>query len=413
MNALSARVLPDVDIGFDVAVPSFASVEDVVATIADDLPVHVLFPQAIERAAASFLTGFPGRVMYAVKCNPTPAVLAILARAGVRDFDVASIAEIEAVRRVAPAARMYFMHPVKSRKAIRHGWLAGIRDFALDSEAELDKICEETGVAGDLGLVLRLGLPKGEAALDLSGKFGVAGAEAVALLRRARPVAARLAVSFHVGSQCMNPQAYARAIAAVRALVDEAGVAIDMLDIGGGFPVAYPGMEAPAPEAFFEAIAGAVAAHGFGDLPLLAEPGRALVAEGGSVLAKVELRKGDRLYLNDGTFGALFDAGAIGWRYPVRVVKARSGATAPLVPFAFYGPTCDSMDAMEGPFLLPADIAEGDWIEIGHLGAYGIAMRTRFNGFYSDLTVAVGSREATGAHLAPVPRGLAAAVASA
>lgn len=410
MTALYAFTTPAPETVFDSALPHFSSVEDVVATIADDQPVHVIYRRTIEQAAHAFLTGFPGTVMYAVKCNPTLAVLDTLARSGVSAFDVASIEEIDAVRHIAPDAKMYFMHPVKSRKAIRHAYMAGIRDFALDSGAELSKIMEETG-AEDLSLFVRLGLPKGDAALDLSGKFGVMGDEAVALLQDARKVAKSLAVSFHVGSQCMNPESYGHAIAMVRDLVGRAGVAIDMLDVGGGFPVPYPGMTPPPLADFMVAIADATEQYGFAGLPLLCEPGRALVGEGGSVLVKVELRKGDKLYLNDGTFGALFDAGAIGWRYPVRLIRNRKDDEPQMHAFSFYGPTCDSMDHMEGPFLLPDDVAEGDWIEIGNLGAYGFAMRTRFNGFYSDLTVAVGPSEATGATIVPLPRQYGTAVA--
>lgn len=414
MTASFAPVLPALDPAFDSRVPVFASAEAVVAAIADDRPVHILYPQAIRRAARAFLSGFAGTPLYAVKCNPTPAVIAELYRAGIDGFDVASIEEIELVRRHAPGAALYFMHPVKSRNAIRHAYLAGVRAFSLDCTAELDKIVEETG-ADDLDLYVRLGLPKGEAALDLSGKFGVAGAEAVDLLRAARKAGRRLGVCFHVGSQCMDPAAYERAVALVRDLADEAGVAIDVLDVGGGFPARYPGMEPPPLADFFDAIHAAVAAHGFAQADLVCEPGRALVAEGGSVLVKVELRKGDTLYLNDGTFGALYDAGAIGWRYPVRLVRPNRCPmpAAREAAFSFFGPTCDSMDAMQGPFLLPADIDEGDWIEVANLGAYGIAMRTRFNGYHSDLTVAVEPREAQGAKIMPLMRSPTAALANA
>lgn len=376
---------------FDAQPPRFSSVEQAVATLAEDRPIHVLYPHILQRQARRFLDGFAGEVLFAVKANPAPTVLTALYEAGLRRFDVASIAEIETLRRLLPEAQLSFMHPVKSRRAIRYAYLAGVRDFAFDSAAELDKICEETQ-AQDLTLVLRLGLPKGDAKLDLSAKFGVAGEEAAALLRTAHARAERLAVSFHVGSQCHAPEAFIDAVARVREIVDAAGVDIDMIDVGGGFPVAYPGMAPPPLEAYFAAIRQAVSDHGLAHLPLLCEPGRAMVAEGGSVLARVELRKGNRLYLNDGTYGALFDAGTLGWRYPVRRI-GKPEAEAALMPFRFFGPTCDGMDAMDGPFHLPADMAEGDWIEIGHLGAYGAAMRTRFNGFDSELTVAVDPAE--------------------
>ena len=389
------------------AIPTCSSVEQVVATLADDRPIHCLYPHGLDRAAVRFLTGFPGIAMYAVKCNPDPIVLRRLADAGVRHFDVASVAEIDAVRAVVPQAALYFMHPVKSRRAIAYGYDAGVRHFALDSHAELAKIAEETQQntrgAGDLALHVRLAWSGGGAAYDLSGKFGVGGDEAVALLRSTRKAAAELGITFHVGSQCMDPAAYAQAIGACRQMLDTAGVRADVLDVGGGFPVAYPGMTPPPLGVYFDAISTAVADYGFEQARLFAEPGRAMVAEGGSLLVKVDLRRGDVLHINDGTYGALFDAGIPGWRYPVRLVRPGRPSRAPDALFRLYGPSCDSLDVMEGPFVLPADVAEGDWIEIGQLGAYGAAMRTRFNGFYSDDTVLIDPPGGHRAALAALP----------
>jgi ornithine decarboxylase len=216
---------------------------------------------------------------------------------------------------------------------------------------------------------------------DLSGKFGAAPGEAVALLRAARPHAAKLGVSFHVGSQCLDPAAYARAVALAARVIRESGVAVDLIDIGGGFPVAYPDIVPPPLEAFTAAIARAVAAEGLSGLELWAEPGRALVAGGTSVVLQVQHRRGQTLFVNDGVYGALSDAGAPGFRFPARLIRPDGETATQLLPFAFFGPTCDSADHMKGPFLLPADVAEGDWIELGQLGAYGGALRTAFNGF--------------------------------
>ncbi len=331
----------------------------------------------MEGAARSFLVAFPGETLYAVKCNPEPAVLRALWRGGVRRFDCASIGEVRLVRSMFADASIHFMHPVKPRGAIREAWgRHGVRDFVLDSAEELAKVVEETGEGR--GLVVRLALPKGGAMYDLSGKFGAPPAEAVALLRAARSHAAMLGVSFHVGSQCLEPEAYARAIALAAAVLREAGVKVELLDVGGGFPVAYPDVVPPPLAAFTEAIGRAVADGGLGGLQLWAEPGRALVAAGTSVVLQVQHRRGLELFVNDGVYGALSDAGAPGFRFPVRLL--RDSAAAPL-PFAFFGPTCDSADRMAGPFLLPADVAEGDWIEVGQLGAYGASLRTAFNGF--------------------------------
>lgn len=355
-------------------------VDALVERLRPEEPLHCLRPAAIAGAARAFLAGFPGRTLYAVKCNPEPAVLRALWAGGLRHFDCASIGEVRLVRSMFDDAAIHFMHPVKPRGAIREAWQRhAVRDFVLDSAAELAKVLEETaGGEGALGLVVRLALPKGGAVYDLSGKFGAAPAEAVALLRAARPHAARLGVSFHVGSQCLEPAAYARAIALAGAVIREAGVAVDILDVGGGYPVAYPDVVPPPLGAFTGAIAAAVAAEGLAHLELWAEPGRALVAGGTSVVVQVQARRGETLFVNDGVYGTLSDAGVPGWRFPARLVRHSEAAP---VPFAFFGPTCDSADHMKGPFLLPADVREGDWIELGQLGAYGASLRTAFNGF--------------------------------
>ncbi len=376
--------------------PVFASLDEALAAHDSDDPLFVLYPQRIAAAAELFLNGFAGHTMFAVKVNPHPAVLRTLWAAGVRDFDVASAREIALIQDILPGAGMAFMHPVKPRRAIRAAYEAGVRAFAFDSAEELRKIIGETGGADDLTLYLRLAVPAGGGALmDLSGKFGASLEGAAELLRAARPMAAKLGLTFHVGSQCMDPDAYARAIAHARAAADGAGVAVDALDVGGGFPSRYPGMEPVDMGEYFAAIESAAAAH-FPGCALMAEPGRALVAEGGSTCARIELRRGRDLFLNDGSYGSLYDAANFAWRYPARLI-ARDGRAEceEAGEYRFFGPTCDSADRMEGPFSLPADAGEGDWIEIGQLGAYGQTMATRFNGYYSDATVAVldGARQ--------------------
>jgi ornithine decarboxylase len=140
-------------------------------------------------------------------------------------------------------------------------------------------------------------------------------------------------------------------------------------------------MEPPPLETYF-----AVIHQAFEALPisysaeLWCEPGRALCAEYASVLVRVEKRRGDELYINDGAYGALFDAAHIGWRYPVQLIRDEQSHVRPM-KFSFYGPTCDDLDRMAGPFELPGDVRAGDYLEIGMLGAYGCAMRTQFNGF--------------------------------
>jgi ornithine decarboxylase len=367
------------------AAPALPGVDALVAALRPEEPVHCIRPAVLTATAAAFVASFPGDTLYAVKCNPEPAVLRALWRGGVRHFDCASIREIALVRQMFEDADIHFMHPVKARGVIREAWARhGVRDFALDSLAELEKILSElkvTGVEGELGLVVRLALPKGGAVLDLSGKFGAEPAEAAALLRAARPHAARLGVAFHVGSQCLDPLAWRAALAIAGTVTASAGVAVDIVDAGGGFPVQYPEQEPPPLGAFIAEIEAGFERLGLPDARLWAEPGRALVAAGGSVVVQVQARRGDALYLNDGVYGSLADAGALAFRYPVRCVRPSGTPSAALRAFRFFGPTCDSADAMRGPFLLPDDINEGDWIEISQLGAYGACLRTGFNGF--------------------------------
>ncbi len=354
------------------------TVDQLVAELQPAEPLHCLRPGVIADAAAGFVAAFPGEVLYAVKCNPEPAVLRALWAGGVRHFDCASQGEVLLVRQMFPDAVIHFMHPIKARPAIREAFFRhGVRDFVLDSAEELAKILAETE-PGDLGLVVRLALPKGRARYDLSGKFGAALEECAALLRAARPHAARLGISFHVGSQCMDPLAWRRAMALAGEAIGLAGVAVDIVDVGGGFPVAYPDMQPPPLGAFMAEIEAAFEALGLPEAVLWAEPGRVLVAEGASVVVQVQGRRDGMLFINDGVYGSLSDAGAPGFRFPVRLLR---DSAAPMVEFGFFGPTCDSADVMRGPFALPADVAEGDWIEVGQLGAYGACLRTAFNGF--------------------------------
>ena len=361
------------------AANALPSVDDLAAALRPAEPMHCIRPAAVIRAAEDFVRDFPGDVLYAVKCNPDPAVLRALWEGGVRHFDCASVAEVAQVRGLFADAQIHFMHPVKSRQAIAEAYAAhGVRDFVLDSAAELAKIIDETGTPADLGLVVRIALPAGPARYDLSGKFGAEADEAAALLRAARPLAARLGVSFHVGSQCLDPLAWRSAIRLAGAIICESGVAVELLDVGGGFPVAYPDAAPPPLGAFFAEIEAAVEALDLPGLRLWAEPGRALVASGMSLVVQVQGRRGQMLFINDGIYGSLSDAGVPGFRYPVRLLRHSDAA---LEEVGFFGPTCDSADRMAGPFLVPADAREGDWLEIGQLGAYGACLGTAFNGF--------------------------------
>ncbi len=353
-------------------------------------PVTLLRPHAAARAARFFVEKFPGRSMYAVKANPSPDLLRVLWDSGVTHYDVASIAEVRLVAGVLPGATLCFMHPVKGEEAIAEAYRDfGVRVFSLDSLEELDKIVRATDHASDLTLCVRLRVSSEHAKLSLGAKFGAAPHEAKALLFAARQAADALGICFHVGSQAMTPDAYTQAMERVRAAIVDAAVTVDVIDVGGGFPSTYPGMEPPPLERYFDTIHRA-----FESLPisysaeLWAEPGRALCAEYSSLVVRVERRRGSELYINDGAYGALFDAAHLGWRFPVTLLREPMSDMREH-PFSFYGPTCDDLDHMTGPFLLPADVVAGDYLEIGMLGAYGACMRTQFNGFGADEAVIV------------------------
>jgi ornithine decarboxylase len=355
-------------------------------------PVTLIRPHAARRAARFFVEKFPGRSLYAVKANPSPDLIEVLWDSGITHYDVASIAEVRLVAKTLPEATLCFMHPVKAEEAIAEAYFQhNVRTFSLDTMDELEKIVRATATDGvaatDLNLCVRIRVSSDHSKLSLASKFGAEPSEMKELLIAARQAADALGICFHVGSQAMTPAAFGEAMQRVRAAIVAAAVTVDIVDVGGGFPSWYPGMEPPPLEAYFDVIHNA-----FESLPisysaeLWCEPGRALCAEYASVLVRVEKRRGDELYINDGAYGALFDAAHVGWRFPVKLVRERESDTREMA-FSFYGPTCDDLDHMTGPFMLPADVGAGDYIEIGMLGAYGCAMRTGFNGFGSDLKV--------------------------
>lgn len=370
----------------------FRTAEEAVHALLPESPMFVYRKHALESSVRCFKTGFNGDILYAVKTNPSPEILQDLYAAGIRSYDVASEAEARIVRQtLGKDALMYFMHPVKSRRAIREAYHThNIRHFSLDGEDELEKILHETGRAADLGLMIRIAIPNSYAKLALCEKFGACRDMTIRLLRKARPIAKELGICFHVGSQCMHPESYTIAMQEAASMVAESGIELDILDIGGGFPSIYPGMEPPPMQEYFDTIHASFARTFPNKIRprLIAEPGRALVAESGSLIVRVERRKHHALYINDGTYGALFDAGIPRFIFPVKHILPESDNTPTHIeasaPFRFFGPTCDSLDVMEGPFYLPDHIKEGDYIEIGQLGAYARTMITGFNGFYPD-----------------------------
>lgn len=344
-------------------------------------PVRGLRPLAAGRAAKWFLEKFPGDVAYAYKANSSVFLIGALYGAGIRHFDVASLPEIEDAATI-PDAHLHFMHPVKSRHAIRRAYDLGVRSFSLDGEDELNKIIEATGGARDLILWVRVAVPAINSRIPLERKFGITGQDAADLLVKTRQVAAELGITFHVGSQTTTPDAYGTALGEVHRIIVRSGVMIDRLDIGGGFPSRYPDSD-PAPlQDFMDVLERQIETLPVKEnIKLMCEPGRALVAEAESLIVRVDARRGNSLYINDGSYGMLFDAAHLGFIFPTRLVSRDVDPSEPLVPFQFWGPTCDSIDYMKGPFLLPQSVKEGDYIEIGNMGAYARAIAGKFNGY--------------------------------
>jgi len=358
-----------------------------VAASLPSLPLYIHRPQNVAMAAKWFKTNFKGNVLYAVKTNPHPAVVKQLWDSGIKHFDVASIPEIELVKSVAPDAKLYFMHPVKPREAIADAYFKhGVKTFSLDSYVELEKILAATNYAKNLRLMIRIAVNSQYAEISLNNKFGIACDEAAELLKHVRKFSKKLGICFHVGSQSMHPDAFSEAIEKAGRIIEESGVKVDIIDVGGGFPSVYPGMNPPDLGRYMQTIHRSFMKLDLGgNVKLWCEPGRALVAESGSLVVRVDLRKDNALYINDGTYGGLFDAGQPQFIFPTKMIRSKKGlgneSTAEYSPFIFYGPTCDSIDMMKGPFMLPSDIQEGDYIEIGQMGAYSLSMRSDFNGF--------------------------------
>ncbi len=366
----------------------FKSVEDLVNQLRPDRPVYCIRKKSILSASKFFQKKFPGKILYAVKTNPNQEVIKTLIRSGIEQFDVASVEEIKAVREFSQSAKCSFMHTVKSRESIRDAYFKyGVKTFALDTKDELIKIIESTSGAKDLELFVRVAVSNEHAEIDLSKKFGALSTEAAGLLRLVKQYSSKIGLSFHVGSQCMHPISYAKGITEIGNIINKTKIVPDFINVGGGFPTIYPDLIPQSLSSYFEEIKKSLENLKLNSLPeIICEPGRALVAESGSTIVRVNLRKKQKLYINDGTYGTLFDAGTPNIVYPTKMIKDSSNKiiSKKLTAFDFYGPTCDSMDYMKGPFLLPNNVKENDYIELGQLGAYGLTFRTEFNGFFSN-----------------------------
>ena len=364
----------------------FKTVDDIVSQLKPERPIYCIRKKSIQVASRTFQNKFPGTILYAVKTNPHPEVLKTIIQSGINNFDVASIKEIEDIRKISPKAKCSFMHTVKSRESIKEAYFKfGVKTFSLDTKDELIKIIESTDQAKDLELFVRVSVSNEHAEIDLSKKFGALTSEAVGLLRLTKQYAKKIGLSFHVGSQCMHPISYAKGITEIGNIIKRTKIIPHYINVGGGFPTIYPDLIPQPLDNYFEEIKKGLKNLKLDRLPkIICEPGRALVAESGSTIVRVNLRKKQKLHINDGTYGTLFDAGVPNIVYPSRLINNGKIISKKLTSFDFYGPTCDSMDYMKGPFILPKNIKENDYIELGQLGAYGLTFRTKFNGFYSN-----------------------------
>ncbi len=369
----------------------FKTVEELVNQLKPNEPVYCIRKKSIQLSSKFFLNKFPGDVLYAVKTNPHPLVLKTIVESGIDNFDVASINEIKTIKNISKSAKCSFMHTVKSRESIKESYFKyGVRAYSLDSKDELIKILESTNNAKDLELFVRISVSNEHAEIDLSKKFGAIQSEAIGLLRLTKQYAKKIGLSFHVGSQCMHPISYSKGISEIGNIIKRTKIVPDFINVGGGFPTIYPDLIPQSIESYFKEIKDALENLKLKKLPkIICEPGRAIVAESGSTIVRVNLRKKQKLYINDGTYGSLFDAGFPNIVYPSKLITNGRIISKKLTSFDFYGPTCDSMDYMKGPFILPNNIKENDYIELGQLGAYGLTFRTDFNGLYSDNIIEV------------------------
>lgn len=364
----------------------FKTVNELVNSLKPDYPVYCIRSNEIKKSVNFFKEKFPGKILYAVKTNPNEKIIKQIISNGVSEFDVASLNEIKLINKIYPEAKLHFMHTIKSKESIASAYNDyNVKSFSLDSKDELRKILDATNQAKDLELFVRIAISNEHAEIDLSRKFGALPSEALGLTRLCKQHAKKLGISFHVGSQCMHKISYSKGIKEIGNIIKKTKIIPDTINVGGGFPSIYPDLNPEPLSNYMMEIKKELNNLKLDKLPeIICEPGRAIVAESGSTIVKVILRKKNNLYINDGTYGSLFDAGAPNFVLPSKMITEGRVQSKKLTAFSFFGPTCDGLDYMKGPFLLPNNIKEGDYIELGQLGAYSLTFRTNFNGFYSN-----------------------------
>ena len=355
----------------------------------EDGPIYLFDPQAVATPCLHFRTGFPGTAMYAIKANDSEDVINALFQYGITQFDIASLAEAQLVHRICPKAVLHLMNPVKAAHHITACYRDhGVRTFATDSLEETDKIAKCTQNAADVTCAVRINVPDGSAAVSISGKFGADPAAAAKICRQIHHNGQKAGLTFHVGGQCENPQAYAQAIKMASDIASASGVDISFLDVGGGFPARF-GNAHDWLSGYFEIIRASLT-KGFPDLSpdqIYCEPGRALVSETIRVVAQITLRRGHDLFLNEGFYGSLSEMPLLLQRVPIIAYRDLSPLQGATDTFSLFGPTCNNVDSLGAGYELPKGVGTGDVLKFESLGAYSLGLRTNFNGFYSDQIV--------------------------
>ncbi len=372
----------------------FKDSQHVLQQLKPDQPVYLFNREQLMRTALGFQNEFPGRVAYAVKANMRKRVLHTLIEQGIREFDVASLAEIRRLTDINPQLHLHFNNPVKSRDAIKSAFGEyGVRSFVLDDGEELNKILGACVQTQSLMLSVRFSLPDHQAAYDFGAKFGATPERAAKLLKRIQASGARAALTFHPGSQCTDANEYRRYIFEAAQIASTAGVELTQLNVGGGFPEYYSNVIAKPRQHYFQVIRQAIDDAFSGRAPdIMCEPGRAMIASCISLVVKViHVREGKRtVFINDGVYGGLQEQSLADLKLPIRVWRDAKCVKRRCVPHTVFGPTCDPSDRLPRALELPADIRAGDYLEFGLAGAYGSATATTFNGFESLHYVNVG-----------------------
>lgn len=373
------------------SLPRFRSVEELIRREQPTRPYYCIRPDVYRATAAEFVAGFPGRVLYAVKANDHPETIRLLYEGGIRHFDCASLQEIETVNLVCADNTCYFMTPVRLRGAAREAQERfGVRHFLIDHLSGLEPLKQEISVDSAV-IFARMAVHHASAMQDLSIRFGAPPADVPELLTEIAMTGAEPALAFNVGSNVSDPAAYRHAIEAAATVLQDSESAVRLVDIGGGFPISYPGFDVPPLAEYLETIRATA-----DQLPLidggeiLCEPGRALAAAGLSAVVEVLLRKEQRIFLNDGMYGVFWELRFKGHdRFPVRCFRDGELLGGVTAEFALFGPTCDSTDSLPGLVDLPAGVRPGDYLEFSSVGAYSLAGRTTFNGHFSDHIVTI------------------------